>query len=361
MAEELGRGLADAERLKLEAIRAAAGGGAAPAPEVARAFDNARQSFATRLSLEITRSVANYRRQSGVEAPGRVLLTGSGAQMPELGALLAEKLKTPVEGYEPLRGVPFGTGAVEGDFKAGAHVIGEAVGAALRLNQRGLARFNFLPARVVSTRAFRRRQPYLVSAAALVAASLAIPILVYSVMADAYQEKIETLKVQALPLQSYSNRIRQAREDAETVRHQIAGIKGLVETKSNWISFFRDLQERLVKIENVWLDGLQVLRPESAVQTSALAGTLFGDLAKQNSAANAQTQSLRLHLTGRLLDKNNPLSKVSFESQQRVKTLLASFTESQFIVRLEKERFDNSVAGVLKFDFILVVNPERSL
>jgi type IV pilus assembly protein PilM len=44
-----------------------------------------------------------------------------------------------------------------------------------------------------------------------------------------------------------------------------------------------------------------------------------------------------------------------------VKTLLNSFTESQFIVRLEGERFDNSQAGVLKFDFILVVDPQRPL
>ena len=44
-----------------------------------------------------------------------------------------------------------------------------------------------------------------------------------------------------------------------------------------------------------------------------------------------------------------------------MKTLLASFVESEFIVAIEDERFDNAQPGVLKFDFILVVNPGKPL
>jgi type IV pilus assembly protein PilM len=84
-------------------------------------------------------------------------------------------------------------------------------------------------------------------------------------------------------------------------------------------------------------------------------------LAGKPAQGGGEVQSLRLNLAGRLLDKNNPLSKVSQESQNRVKTLLASFVESDFIVALEDEHFDNTQPGVLKFDFILVVNPAKPL
>ncbi len=357
MAEELGRGLTEAERLKLECIRRGA-----DEPELAdarRAFDNARQSFAARLSLEITRSIANYRRQSSVEPPTRVLVTGLGSQMPALTTLLAEKLKIPVEAYEPLRGVTFGTGAVEGEIRADAHMVGETVGAALRLYQRGLAQFNLLPVSVLRARAFRRREPFIVTAAAVLIGALVVPMMVVWVTRDAYREKAFSLDNQALPLRSFSAKIRQARADADKIHQEIDGIKGLVETKSNWISLFRDLQERLVKIEDVWLDSLEVLRPQGTVK--GIGQRFFGQEIKQPAAADPNASSLRLRLTGRLLDKDNPLSRVSFESQQRVKTLLNSFTESQFIVRLENERFDNSQPGVLKFDFVLVVNPDRPL
>src|SRR5690606_29007867 len=136
-----------------------------------------------------TRSIANYRRQSNVEPPSRVLLTGLGAQMPQLAGLLAEKLKIPVEAYEPLRGVPFASGSVEGEFRNGAHMVGEAVGSALRLNQRGLANFNLLPAHVLRARSFRRREPYLISAAAMLVASLLVPIMVFWVTRENYLEK----------------------------------------------------------------------------------------------------------------------------------------------------------------------------
>lgn len=357
MADELGCGLTQAERLKLALVTGTFPGEDAP-PEAGPALEHARQAFATRLALEVTRSVANYRRQSNVEPPGRVLLTGCGAQLPGLAELLADRLKMPVAEYDPLRGVPFGSGAVEGEIRAGAHQVGEAIGSALRLYQRGLAQFSLLPESVLRARAFRRREPFLITAAALVAATLAIPIMVLWVTRESYRERARTLDTQAIPLRSLDRRIQQARAETAKIRHQIDGIKGLVETKSNWISFFRDLQERLVKIEDVWLDGLEVLRSQGPV---AGIGTRFFGQEIRPPAPRGETASLRLHLQGRLLDKNNPLSRVSFESQQRVKTLLSSFTESQFIVRLENERFDNSQPGVLKFDFTLVVNPERPL
>ena len=57
----------------------------------------------------------------------------------------------------------------------------------------------------------------------------------------------------------------------------------------------------------------------------------------------------------------NPTSKVSQESFDRVKRLLASFTGSQFIAKVENEHFDNSQNGVLRFDFTLVINPAKPL
>lgn len=359
MADELGQGLAEAERQKLDLIRQGARGDA-PAAAV-RAFENARSTFISRLALEVTRSIANYRRQTGAEPPTQVFLTGAGSLVPELPALLGEKLHLPVGYCDPLRKVSFGSGAVEGEIQAQAHVIGEALGGALQLSDQGLASFNLLPQRVLKARAFRRRQPFYITSAALATAALAIPVLLNSVTVGAYREKIATLEAQARPLRRYSDELRRTRDDVDRLRQQIAGIKGLVETKSNWLTFFNDLQARLVKIEDVWLEEVHVLRPAGQqAQTSALAESLFGGLAQRRNPQD-QSQTLRLNLAGRLLDKNNPLSKVSPESQNRVKTLLTSFVESEFIVSLENERFDNSQPGILRFDFILVVDPQRPL
>jgi len=361
LADELGQGLADAERIKREI--SAHGVTAATTPAVAAAYDNARQGFAGRLALEITRSVANFRRQGGGEAPVAVYLTGAAAAMPELGAQLAEKLKIPVQPYEPLRGVPIDPHAVEGEIRAAGHLIGESVGSALRAYDQALASVNLLPAAVLEARAFRRKQPYLLGALAFAAGALAVGLLVGGVTLSAYGVKLATLEDEARPLRRYSSELQRIRGETDRLRQEIAGIKGLVDTQSNWIAFFGDLQERLVKVEDVWLDKVQVIRPQTQVQTSALAGSLFASLAPRPAAAAAtdQPHTLRLNVTGRLLDKNNPTAMVSPESQSRVLALLGSFKESEFILENEKPRFDNSQPGILKFDFILVVDPTRPL
>jgi type IV pilus assembly protein PilM len=92
-----------------------------------------------------------------------------------------------------------------------------------------------------------------------------------------------------------------------------------------------------------------------------ISSNLFGSVAGPTANPAADGESLRLNVTGRLLDQKNPLSKVSRDSYNRVTDLLASFSDSQYIVAVEDERFDNTQEGILRFDFTLVVHPERPL
>ena len=70
---------------------------------------------------------------------------------------------------------------------------------------------------------------------------------------------------------------------------------------------------------------------------------------------------LTLQLSGRMLDRENPLAKVSTNVQHRVARLLDSFSDSAFIMSVENQRFDASQHGLLKFEFSLLVNPEKAL
>ena len=64
---------------------------------------------------------------------------------------------------------------------------------------------------------------------------------------------------------------------------------------------------------------------------------------------------------GRMLDRENPLAKVSNNVQQRVKRLLSKITESAFIAGVENIRFDTSDTGLLRFEFQLRISPDRPL
>ncbi|MBL4575190.1 MAG: pilus assembly protein PilM [Opitutaceae bacterium] len=321
------------------------------------ATDEAMQSFVSRFALEVTRTVATYRRQSGADRPQQIYVTGGGSLSSQFRGLLAEKTNLSVEHYDPLRRVQFSANVNELTAKAHAHFLGESVGIAASYWVEESKRLKLLPPRVIKDRAFRKRAPFYLMAAFLLVATVGLSIMGNRSKLTAYDEKVKNIENLMFPVDQINRQIRMNLAAIEESKDQMNAIKGLVETKSNWINFFSDLQERLVNVEDVWLEKVQVIRGSGP---STLASSFLGGLEKTKSNSD-ESRALRLNLTGRLLDKDHPVSRVSQDSYNRVKQLLVSFEDSQFIVSVENERFDNRQPGVLKFDFILVVNPRKPL
>jgi type IV pilus assembly protein PilM len=277
-------------------------------------------------------------------------------------------LRVPVERYSALKNVDLSADARAAGAEAAAPVLADLVGMATRLVQSREEEASLLPPALTAALAFRKRQPMLALAAAIVVLALVPPIAYLHGIATATQERISEYDNQLMPLRSVQNRNEENLRQIAEASKQIAALRGAYETKANWINFFADLQERLVKIEDVWLDKLQVVRPPPP-DPDAVAenpppepspAAADGSVPPPPPAA-PKGPPLRLTLSGRLLDVKNPQSKVSQESLQRVKELLASFTGSQFIAAVENERFDTNQNGLLRFDFTLVVSPKKTL
>ncbi len=357
IADELKQEFSHAESLKLQVL-----GGTSDLPEASPAratVAHAAQSFLGRLHMEITRSTVNYRRQSAAEQPSVIYITGGGSLVPNLVSTLAEKLKTRVESFDPLRNIEIAPSAASArDYSAVlADLVGLAVGPAA-----GERAFTLLPPAIGEAIAFRKQQPFYVGAAALLALSLALPAVHFHRSAGIAAEEARQVEARLQPLRALKDNDTRNLEKIETLKKEIGAIQGLVESKSNWINFFTDLQARLVKVEDVWLEKLQVLRPAAGEIAAPAGGGLFGAQAAEADPENAAPAPvLRLNLSGRLLDRANPVSRVSQESTTRVRSLLASFADSQFILSVEKENFNPNQPGILSFDFILVVDPKKPL
>jgi type IV pilus assembly protein PilM len=358
VADELKQEFSHAEGLKLQIL-----GGTSDLPEgsPARAtVAHAAQSFVGRLHMEITRSTVNYRRQSGAEQPAVIYVTGGGSLIPGLIPALVEKLKVSVEMFDPLRNVDLAPSAsLARDYTA---VLADLVGLAVA-DQPTEKPFTLLPPAIADALAFRKQQPFYIAAAALLVVAVALPIVHFTHRAAVVAEESRRLETSLQPLRALKSANTENLNRIEQIKLEIGAIQSLVESKSNWINFFTDLQERLVKVEDVWLEKVQVLRPAPGETTNAgSTGGLFGG--GSSSADNSQTPAapvLRLNLSGRLLDKNNPTSRVSQDSFERVKSLLKSFADSQFIDSVEQENFNPNQPGILSFDFILVVDPKKPL
>lgn len=368
IAEELRIDFSQAETLKVQVL---SGRSDLPANSPSRAaVQRAAAAFGARLQLEITRSALNHRRLSGSAALTALYLTGGGSLLSELPVMLGEKLKLPVHRYDALRQVDLSSNARAAGADGMSHVLADLVGLATNLVAKKYREPSLLPPALTAAIAFRQRQPWLLAAAALVLVALLPPIVYFHGVTLATNEKISEVDGQLMPLRAVQTRNDDNLRQIEEAKKQIAALRGAYETKANWINFFTDLQTRLVKIEDVWLDRLHVVRPPLP-EPGAAAETPAAEpvVAAVDGAATAapvepsavKTAPLRLTLSGRLLDVANPQSKVSPESFERVKQLLASFTGSQFIASVENERFDNHQNGLLRFDFTLVINPAKTL
>lgn len=322
---------------------------------------HAVNNFIGKLHLEITRSVVNYRRQSGAEQPTSLYLTGGGSVLASLPAQLQERLKLTVEMLDPLRKVQVGAGA---DRAAEvAPLLASLIG--LAAPDFGRKAINLLPTKMSALLAFKKRQPILILAAALIALSQVPPLVQSARHLSAVRAEEDALKAAILPLQVLQDRIKSNRSAFEAASAEITAIQSLAESKNNWINFLYDLQQRLVKVEDVWLDSLQVIRAGNTNAGASAGGEMFGSAAPAAPEFNADGTPvkpvIRLQLSGRLIDRNNPISRVSPDSYERIKSLLASFVDSQFISAVERESFDPNTPGILRFDFIMVIDPARPL
>jgi type IV pilus assembly protein PilM len=354
IADEIKQDFAHAEALKLQVL-----GGRSELAEnspARKAVLNAAQSFLGQLHPEITRSVLSFRRQSGAEQPACVYVTGGGSLLPNLTSALADKLRMPVERFDPLKNVDVAAGAAEARERSA--VLADLVGAAIIWSEQKVA-LNLLPTSLRAAAAFRRQQPFYVLAAAALVVALALPAASFYQTAEAAKAQNAKLSREVDVMRQISATNEANKQKLKDALTEIDAIRDLAASKSNWINFFTDLQHRLYEAEDVWLDNLKVVQIESTP------GAAVSEPASSDSATVPLAPTLRLEISGRLLDRTHPLAQVSLESSNKVKDLLKTFATSPFILSEAKEtmppKFNSEQPGILKFDFNLVVNPKKPL
>jgi type IV pilus assembly protein PilM len=359
IADELGIDFASAEALKIGILS-----GHSDLPATAReraAVQRATAAFACKLHLEITRSLLNHRRNAGAEVPAALYLTGGGGLIPELPGTLAEKLRMRVERFDPLRCLDLSADARAAGADAFAPRLAELVGLASRVIDGDAHAPSLLPPAASAAIALRRRRPWHIASAALVAAALLPPITYFHRQATGHEAAIARIDGALMPMRSLQARNSENLRQVEDVRKQIAALRTACGARVNWLALLSDLQGRLARIEDAWLDTLEVIRLAHAESGTPHSGMDATPDATSVAGAVPPAYLPRLALSGRLLDVANPRSKVSPQSVARAKRLLASFKDSPFVATVESEHFDTTRNGLLRFDFTLVLNPAKPL
>ena len=338
IADSIGRNFETSEELKLRFFSTSEHSGNSGAEH----FTSAAKSVMQRIGIELKRSILNYRRTGRVATPKNIYLTGRASLLSGFAEYLAEDQKMSVEYLDALANVSVSPKVNQALLTSCSSQVSELVGEAVRMLMPDAMGVNLLPRHIVEETEFARKRPLMLLSAAILALAVVPPFMYLSKALSSDKDFSEEF-IKATPeLEARYAKLQENEKIAKSYTEKIAGLEGLAKSKSNWINLFIDLEARLMEQKDVWLDNLRVVR-----------------------TGEGKNQKYNLELTGRLLIREfNPDDPTAYDptkAVERINKLLASFTSSSFIKKFENVRTDPSTPRILKFDFTLVVNPDKPI
>jgi type IV pilus assembly protein PilM len=302
-------------------------------------------SFMRRMGQEITRSIVNYRRQKGAAAPKRIFLSGRGALLEGISEQLSTSQKVGVEFFDPLQNVTLNS-EFSSDSTSLRLEISEIIGAAVQHMVADSAGVNLLPDEVQREIEFGSKKPYLILAAICLALAPWLVFFGHKQLGSAYEKAVEAAEAQIAPLRSCQSQILDNTDKVLKISESIRRVESLVNSKTNWIQFFAELQASLTKAEDVWLDSLEVQREQSGGAEDSYEVVLEGQMLVRETAG--ETGGIDQGLISR-----------------RIKEMQSSFEDSKFIVTSRPPNINwsdlRNGLNVLTFTINLVVDTAKPL
>ena len=249
----------EAEHQKVSNGLVALGGGhAGQMDEAVASLATVIRNALSRLPAEIARTTNYYRSQHGGSAPRRVLLAGGGANLPYTLEFFQEKLNLPVEYFNPVRNLSIGKGVDPSLVQREGHVMGELVGLGLRGIGKSEINIDLVPVVVEQARAADLKKPYLIAAAVILLAGLAIWTVYQNLAATAATDKARTMSEQRDSLAPLAGRIDELLKKESFLR-QIAGAYTEAEADHVfWMDLLAEVRGTLTS-DAVWLTDFQPL------------------------------------------------------------------------------------------------------
>jgi type IV pilus assembly protein PilM len=206
----------------------------------------------SKLPAEIARTTNYFRSQHGGRAPQKVFLSGGGANLPYIDKFFEDKLKLPVERFNPLKELSVGSEVNIDQLNNEAHMLGELVGLALRAEGQTPLTIDLVPEQVFRERETKRRKPWLVTASMLLIAGWALWSWTNMGRRGLSEEGLNNIKDEVAKRELYAKPLdKLAKKEAELdlVASQLIGEQA---SRTEWIDLLDDLA-LYFKSDIVWL------------------------------------------------------------------------------------------------------------
>ena len=205
-----------------------------------------------RMPAEIARTTNFFRSQHDGAAPKRIFLAGGGSNLPMISDFFQEKLRLPVEFFNPLKRVSVGQGVDVDKVSVEAHQLGELIGLGLRQLDAARLNIDLVPETVENERKDAQKRPKLIIASGVIMAACAA-FCVSGILgkSKAVKDARKQEKV-ATDLTNIANPITAELKDADKIAGIVNQYQDVVDSRVMWLKGLGDIKKHFSH-EELWV------------------------------------------------------------------------------------------------------------
>jgi type IV pilus assembly protein PilM len=208
----------------------------------------------TRLHAEIMRSISHCCTQQQGSPPERVFLSGGGASTANIREFFHEKLRLPIEFFDPLRKLAVADSLVN-EIGRCTHLLGEPVGLALRSATHCPMELNLRPKIVLRRQELEKRRPFLIAAAVCFVLGLLGWGAFYWRTAQIQERVVGRLEERINAMRRLETQMNQLRKQTASLDTLSTPLVAAINDRSFWPQILEELNSRLPK-EDIWITEL---------------------------------------------------------------------------------------------------------
>src|ERR1035437_4799154 len=225
------------------------------------AISKIARQFMTKLHIQVNQTLQFYRGQQSGSAPQRLLLFRGALIMPPTAQFFAEKLKVPVEYFNPFRNVQISPAVNLEELSRVAHSLGEVVGLGLRNLATCPVEMNLMPESTLRWQSFNQKKPYLIATVvSLVLVTFAVGFL-FEKLAGNKEAEITRLDPQVAELSEKMERFKQAFDKLQKTQKEAGQIAAYMQQRYYWGDFLADMRRSLIRSEDSIKKKLSAQKP----------------------------------------------------------------------------------------------------
>lgn len=216
----------------------------------------------SRLVMEITRSVVNYRTSLSGEKPAKILLTGGYAKVKGLAGYLQDKTKTDVAFLDAFA-------SFEGE-KGDSFAFGEALGAVAALAGSAPYQVNLVPGNLQWQRSFDGKKPLIVAAVALFAVLFGALFILNQGKISSEQAAADEAQAKLEEAQKYDKAIKEIQKDIKSQLAENEVYGRLLWERDVYVHTVSEIAKLMPS--NMWLYGVRCYTLGDIAEQSAMNG-----------------------------------------------------------------------------------------